>query len=102
LAFEIFEFSAYIKKVRPLNLLLRSTVILMASSINSTILVKSDSINPLVVIAGEPRRIPYGIKADLSPGIVFLFVAILINSNILSTLAPSIFLLIQNCLVAKI
>jgi hypothetical protein len=38
-----------------------------------------------------PTRIPPGIKALLSPGMVFLFAAILTNSRTLSTRAPSIF-----------
>jgi hypothetical protein len=48
----------------------------------------SFSLKPLVVKAGVPNRIPPGLKADLSPGTVFLLQAIDISSSTFSARDP--------------
>ena len=48
----------------------------------------SASSMPLVVKAGVPSLIPPGVRADLSPTTLFLFVVMCIKSKIFSTLEP--------------
>ena len=63
---------------------------------NFIISMKSASLQPLVVIAGDPRRIPEGFRGLLSPGTVFLLIA---NDNYVvkaSILLPSVPLFVMS------
>mmetsp|Transcript_3532 Transcript_3532/g.8242 ORF Transcript_3532/g.8242 Transcript_3532/m.8242 type:complete len:264 (-) Transcript_3532:250-1041(-) len=61
-------------------------------STNSATLTKSDSTKPRLVSAGAPMRRPPGTIADLSPGTVFLLLAMCASSSTRSTREPSTFL----------
>mmetsp|Transcript_7177 Transcript_7177/g.12489 ORF Transcript_7177/g.12489 Transcript_7177/m.12489 type:complete len:210 (+) Transcript_7177:160-789(+) len=74
----------------PSSVFFKSTAIDTARSKNSATFAKSSSVNPREVRAGAPIRIPPGVKAEVSPGIVFLFVAMQASSRTRSTRAPSI------------
>lgn len=51
----------------PVTICLASSVICTPSWIKSAMAINSFSVNPLVVIAGDPMRIPPGTRALLSP-----------------------------------
>lgn len=73
----------------PFAVLLIAFVISVALSINFIICKKSPYLQPRVVMAGLPILIPEGMRALLSPGTVFLLIAIEISFMTASILPPS-------------
>jgi len=71
------------------SLLCTSLHSLMQVSMYLAILLKSSSPSPRLVMAGAPIRMPMGVRADLSPGVVFLLHAMFTFSRTASTRAPS-------------